>query len=240
MIAHARCCRADEKQARRERIDCTGRRVARRTRARAGLWIGPVLGLLATLCAADGGPPNADEASGVTIVAPHARAVLSGGDVDLICKAAGATLEVDGKAHPWESFKPPLRVAHLKLEPGRHEVRVGAQRVELFVADGSDQGGPEGWPVYAVHPVKDEKGRERCQGCHEVGQHDGLVSVGEVKSYESCFKCHPSVEFEVIHAHPLQPLEPCQMCHALHGSPRDALLKAPIRVLCSECHEAGH
>ncbi len=46
-----------------------------------------------------------------------------------------------------------------------------------------------------------------------------------------------SGSFDVIHSHPLEPIEHCQICHALHGSTREGLLKAPPK-LCADCHDA--
>ena len=62
--------------------------------------------------------------------------------------------------------------------------------------------------------------------------------VGELKDYTACFECHGAVEFDVTHSHPLEPLEHCPMCHALHGSSREGLLKAPVKQLCADCHES--
>ncbi len=62
--------------------------------------------------------------------------------------------------------------------------------------------------------------------------------MGELKSYKACFECHPAVEFEVVHSHPLEPIEHCQMCHGLHASKEEALLKAPVKELCADCHDS--
>ena len=62
--------------------------------------------------------------------------------------------------------------------------------------------------------------------------------MGKLKDYKACFVCHPPVEFEAIHSHPLEPIEHCQDCHTLHSSSREGLLKAPVKKLCMECHDA--
>ncbi len=181
------------------------------------------------------------ESGGVNVVLLSDRSVLLGGKFDLICTAEQATLRVDQRPQRWEPFEPPLRVWRLNLPPGLHALKIGSRPLEVFVADKVDHagehGGPEGWEVCRSHPIKGQ-GADRCGACHEIQQRDGRTSVGRLKSYQACFECHRSVDFDVTHSHPLEPIEHCQMCHQLHGSPRKALLKAPVKQLCAECHES--
>ena len=207
------------------------------TRLRLGLSTGLVLvGLaLGYAVAVPSDEPAKPADDGVLF--PPDRAVLLSGSFDVICKADDTALEVDGKAQPWEPFEPPVHVAHLRLSPGVHELRIGDRRREIVVALNEDEhDGPDDWPLLRHHEMN--RNQDRCGDCHETTEQEGRVVVGELKSYEACFECHEPVEFEATHAHPLEPIEHCQMCHALHGSARKGLLKAPIRKLCHDCHDA--
>ncbi len=148
------------------------------------------------------------------------------------------SLEADGQAVEWEPFSPPLRVAHVSLYPGRNRLQIGDRQLEVFVARTIDKpGAPDGWEVCRTHPMQGQ-GAKRCADCHQTQQTAAGTSVGELKSYKACFECHPAVEFELIHSHPLEPIEHCQMCHSMHGSSRKSLLKAPAKKLCAECHDS--
>jgi predicted CXXCH cytochrome family protein len=171
------------------------------------------------------------------VLFPPDRAVLLSGGFDVICRIDETSLEVDGKPLEWEPFAPPLHVAYVRLSPGMHELRIGQRQREIVVAlNEEEHDGPEDWPILRRHEMN--RFQDRCGDCHETAKQDGRVVVGELKSYEACFECHEPVEFDVTHAHPLEPIEHCQMCHALHGSARKGLLKAPAKQLCLDCHDA--
>ncbi len=184
------------------------------------------------------------DAPGSAVVFPSNHSVLTRGTFDLICKTPDEKLEVDGAAHRWGPFTSPRRSSLLRLDTGYHTIRVGSEEVEVFVAmTPKDHEGPAEWPVVRSHPMKG-KDEERCAACHEIDEPEAPAgaeksySVGRLLSYKACFECHPSVEFDVIHSHPLEPIENCEMCHQLHGSPRKAALKAPVKQLCDACHES--
>ena len=204
------------------------------------LKLGLLLGLLsAFLVLGYAGVVIPEERAAVDdgVLFPPDHAVLLSGSFDVICKADQDVLEVDGKPRAWESFEPPVRVAHLRLPPGVHELRIGDRQRELVVAlNEEEHDGPQNWAIYHRHPMNANE--ERCGDCHQTSEQDERITVGELKSYKACFKCHDSIEFDVTHAHPLEPLEPCQMCHALHGSTHKALLKAPAKKLCADCHDS--
>jgi predicted CXXCH cytochrome family protein len=182
-------------------------------------------------------PENAGKQAAVKLIAPPPRGVLSTGRVDLICKADDAKLEVNGQPSPWEPFAPPVRVSTLDLPPGRNELRVGEQRVELFVLDAPDSPAPpDGWPRWRAHPLAGD-GEKRCEPCHELSRADNQVVLGKAKNHNACFRCHPSKDFPAQHSHPLEPIIHCQMCHATHGSTYPKLLKAPAKKLCNDCHD---
>ena len=198
-----------------------------------GLLSAGLLSVYAAEVASDKENPLAD---GFEMIFPPDRSVLEAGNFDVICKTNGGTLEVDGEVIDWQAFKPPLRVAHVSLYSGRNSLKIGDKQVEVFVAgDPDDPGGPAGWPLVRNHQISRKK---RCTACHETKLQGELTEVGELKSYEACFKCHELVEFEAAHAHPLEPIEHCQMCHSPHRSKEEFLLKAPAKKLCGECHDS--
>jgi len=211
--------------------------MARETRFRLGLSMGLVLaGLVLAYAAATPSQQKAKPKDDGVLFPPD-RAVLLSGSFDVICRTDQKSLEVDGQPREWEPFDPPLHVAHLRLSPGMHEIRIGDQRREVVVALNEDEhDGPADWAIHRRHTMNHEEGR--CADCHQTGKQNGRITVGELKSYEACFQCHQPVDFDVIHSHPLEPIEHCETCHALHGSPRKALLKAPAKKLCADCHDA--
>ena len=171
------------------------------------------------------------------VLFPPNHSVLLTGEVDVICRSKLGELEVEGELIDWEPFES-LGVAHASLYSGRSRIQIGSRTIEVFVARRADEpGGPDGWPLCRSHPI-DGHGQKRCAACHETRPNGDRVRIGRLKSYKACFECHKSVEFELIHSHPLEPIEHCQMCHAIHGSPRKALLKAPVKKLCDKCHES--
>jgi len=171
------------------------------------------------------------------VLFPPDHSVLLSGNFDVICRAEQPSLEVDGRPHDWEPFQSPLRVAHVRLSPGVHELRIGDRRREIVVAlNEEEHDGPDDWPLLRRHQMNANE--NRCADCHETTEQDSRIAVGELKTHEACFECHELLEFEVTHSHPLKPIEHCQMCHALHGSARDSLLKAPAKKLCADCHDS--
>ena len=205
-------------------------------------WAAPaVLLLVAAVLASVRGAMSKEPAkkeAAKTIFPPN-RAVLLSGSFDLIVKASPGGLSVNGKPHQSEPFEPPLCVAHLHLSAGVNELKIGNHKLEIFIARyPGDEDAPTGWPSYKSHPIDELEGTKRCNDCHEHSKWDGQVIVGEWKGYKACLKCHEPVEFEAIHAHPLEPLEPCQMCHAMHGSQEKSLLRAPVKKLCAACHDS--
>ena len=182
--------------------------------------------------------PGEVDGGGVRLVFPPDRSVLVSGELDVICRAEQGALEVEGEQYEWEPFEPPLRVSRVSLYPGPNKLRIGSRQLEVFVAKTADQpGGPEGWQLCRNHPISGQ-GAKRCAACHQTQPRSELTGLGELKSYKACFECHRAVEFEAVHAHPLEPIEHCQMCHSLHSSTRKALLKAPIKELCADCHDS--
>ncbi len=213
----------------------------RSVRLRYGLPAGLVLaGVVLGYAGAVAPEPPAsskEPAKAAGVLFPPNQAVLLKGSFDVICRADKAALEIDGKPYPWESFHPPVYVARVRLAPGLHELRIGSRRREFIVAMNEEEhDGPEEWAHHRFHPIESDD--QRCAHCHQTEKKAGRIAVGELRSYKACLECHPSVQFEAIHSHPLEPIEHCQTCHALHGSSRKGLLKAPVKQLCLDCHDA--
>lgn len=198
----------------------------------------PVSALLAAA------PPPAKppaSASTVQVISPPDRAVLPVGDCHIIVRQApsgsGKTgalrLVVDGKEQAWEPFRPPLYVARVRLSAGRHRIDVGGRRLQVAAAP-ENGNAPAGWERHHAHAIDSER---RCASCHETQSADGLLAVGALRT-GACRDCHAAVDLDAAHSHPMGPLAHCQQCHALHGSPRPALLKAPVKTLCAACHDS--
>ncbi len=185
------------------------------------------------------GGTSSPEKAEKKIVFPPEKAVILSGSFDVVAKGNPAPVSVNGLAVECEAFRSPLRVARVHLSAGMNTIQVGDRKCRLYFARyPDDEDAPRGWPAVKWHPIDEQEGAGRCAECHETKKLDGLVSVGDFLGYKACLKCHKEVEFEAIHAHPLEPLEPCQMCHGIHGSTEKGLLKAPVKKLCAECHES--
>jgi predicted CXXCH cytochrome family protein len=204
------------------------------------LWWLPVLGLCGLVWlghAAVVWPDKAVGGDGGKVVYPPDKGVLLSGTFDVITKTSTEALQLDGRPLKSEPFEPPLRVAHVRVSPGWHELRVGDRRVEFVVAlNEEEHDGPADWPIHRRHPMN--ANANRCGDCHETTARNGQTLVGDLKSYEACFECHKSAEFEEIHEYPLEDHESCQKCHAVHGSISPSLLRAPAKKLCAECHDS--
>ena len=204
---------------------------------RLGLLSLPVLAALTLGYAVAFSPDEPAAPANDGVLFPPDHAVLLSGSFDVIWKGEGAALEIDGKKLEWEAFQPPLHVAHVRLSPGLHELRIGERRRQLVVAlNEEEHDGPEDWPHLRQHQMNANP--NRCADCHANTKQLDRTVVGELRSPDACLECHEPVDFEAAHWHPLEPIEHCETCHALHGSSRDGLLKAPVKKLCTDCHDA--
>jgi len=212
------------------------------SRLRLGRWAGLVLlglGLAyaATVSSEEQAEKTPTPLAPDGILFPPNQAVLLSGTFDVICNGDEAPLEVNGKTYEWEAFHAPLHVARIRLSPGVYDLTVGDRKREIVVALNEDEhDGPEDWVIQRHHKIDRDSGR--CGNCHETKKQDDEMIVGELKSYQACFECHDPIDIDVIHAHPIEPIEHCEICHSLHGSPRKGLLRAPVKKLCNECHDA--
>lgn len=181
----------------------------------------------------------------VRVIFPTDESVVESGRFDLLCvmaepkaaKPRRPSLRVDGRREPWAPYEPPVLLSRLRLRPGRHDIAIGSIRLRVYVAGGSEM--PDDvreWPVYRTHLGMTE-GLEECGVCHKVRARRGRTIVGELMEPAACHECHSPGDFEGAHFHPLDPLASCHTCHALHGSSRPSLLRAPAKMLCAECHD---
>ena len=182
-------------------------------------------------------PDKAADGDASKIVYPPDKAVLLSGTFDVITKTSTQALQLDGRPLKSEPFEPPLRVAHVGVSPGWHELRVGDRLIEFVVAMNEEEhDGPADWPIHRRHPMNADA--DRCSDCHETTARNGHTLVGDLRSHEACFECHQLAEHEDIHDFPLEDHESCQMCHAVHGSNGPSLLKAQVKKLCDKCHDS--
>jgi predicted CXXCH cytochrome family protein len=171
------------------------------------------------------------------ILYPADKTVIVSRNVQVIARMEDGPLLVDGKPQSWDRYAPPVRTVRLHLDPGRHTFELAGAKLEVFLTELRDNPeAPHDWPVLRRHP-RNEDDDDRCAACHQTGRTVGQSRVGDLKTYRACFECHRREEFDSIHCHPLEPLEHCNRCHALHGSVRPSLLKAPEEQLCGECHK---
>ena len=161
------------------------------------------------------------------IVKPPDGAWIRGEEVEIIAKAAGGRLFVDGK--PVEAAEPFPGVYHARVAvpAGRHAVRLespgGLQEV-VFHA-GTIQAGQEVEP-YTDHPPF----QTACTHCHSVSRR------GRFRFSGGCQTCHASEQFIRRHSHEPHELASCGMCHDAHGSSKTNLLVMPVEQACRQCH----
>ena len=137
------------------------------------------------------------------------------------------------RAAPWGAFAEPLKVAHVRLDPGQHEIRIGDRKLTVRIGG---KGESEGWETYSMHPTA-ARGIG-CGNCHQTSERGGQTVIEAPKPFSNCMECHKATAFEAAHSHPLDPLKSCGSCHHLHGAPGKSLLKAPVKKLCADCHES--
>jgi len=146
-------------------------------------------------------------------------------------------LRVDGTVTPWEPYAPPVLLATVELAPGLHELAVGTQTLRVYVrgeATSADQ--PTDWGTIRSH-ADSAAGALACAACHETHEEGGRAAVGPPQEPQACLVCHSADDFAGIHFHPLEPIANCHRCHALHGSTAASLLRAPVKQLCTACHQ---
>ena len=179
------------------------------------------------------------------VIFPAEQCIVESGKLELLCVIPGSVpsvasripLRVDGKPRSWEPYQTPILLSRLELAPGWHDVTIGVKHLRIFVLNSTEADrAPRGWPVLKSHPGGNN-GWKDCAVCHQVTDEDGRAAVGDPEDSSICFQCHSSVEFELTHLHTEAPFASCEVCHAIHGSSRPSLLIAPVKELCTLCHD---
>lgn len=85
------------------------------------------------------------------------------------------------------------------------------------------------------HPIRENK--VICSDCHSPHGSAGPASLKQFTINENCYNCHAEKRGPFLWEH--QPAsEDCTLCHNVHGSNHQALLKKPGPQLCQQCHSS--
>jgi predicted CXXCH cytochrome family protein len=155
---------------------------------------------------------------GPRILRPADGAALPPGPIVVIARGT-SSLQFDGK---------PLSVqagsATITPSAGRHELRLGDQKVQFFVGPAA----PAEFRPYRLHPPAEAA----CSTCHAI--RDGAWEFRGAEA--SCFGCHDAKKFPVGHTHNAEVLSECGLCHDPHGSAEKFHLKLKRETACKQCH----
>ena len=167
----------------------------------------------------------------VKIVSVTDQSVRLSGHIDVIYRGQPLPLEVDAKPVEWEpDFAAPVQVGHLHLSPGMHQLKIGDESVEFCVAlNELEHDAPSEWQIHRTHTMSNDE--DRCAECHKTEDRNGKIRVGLLDVPQRCMDCHEPDELAEPHQDFLEPLPKCNTCHALHGSPYEALLNAPEKLI---------
>lgn len=174
-------------------------------------------------------PNGTGPARKATIVFPPDKVVLLHGRFHLIYVGPAAELRIDGRRCAWEELSEPVRVAAVRLSPGMHSLSVDSQVQRVVVAlNEMEHDGPANWPIWRYHPIRNDPG---CADCHR--SFSSSASFPEPHVPNACLECHSPEQLQAVEPHRPEPIQDCRRCHAMHGSPHKALLKAPTEELRS-------
>lgn len=88
------------------------------------------------------------------------------------------------------------------------------------------------------HPVR--HGKMGCSDCHNPHGSTATAALIRPTLNQTCFTCHAEKRGPLLWEH-APVAEDCSLCHAAHGTVRQALLNKPAPLLCQQCHSpAGH
>jgi len=83
------------------------------------------------------------------------------------------------------------------------------------------------------HPVPE--GQMSCSDCHNAHGSAGPVLMKRDSVVETCYACHMEKRGPFVHNH--QPVsENCAICHDVHGTTAENMLKVRQPFLCQTCH----
>jgi DmsE family decaheme c-type cytochrome len=88
------------------------------------------------------------------------------------------------------------------------------------------------------HPVR--FGEMGCSDCHNGHGSTNVAMLIKPTINQTCYSCHAEKRGPLLWEH-APVAEDCSLCHATHGSVRNALLNKSPPFLCQQCHSvAGH
>lgn len=83
------------------------------------------------------------------------------------------------------------------------------------------------------HPVVE--GKMTCSDCHSAHGSAGPKLMKRDSVVETCYTCHMEKRGPFVHEH--QPVtEDCAICHEVHGTTAESMLKTRQPFLCQTCH----
>ena len=178
------------------------------------------LAALAGLTAAAG-------AQGGTIIKPRDGTWIRSEEVEVIARAEGANLHLDGKPVPAEELFPGVVHARVQVSAGQHVLRLeSAEGVhEVRFHSGTETPRNTGAPFVDHPPIRIE-----CTHCHSVSRR------GRFRFGGGCQACHGEEQFIHTHSHQPHELASCGMCHDAHGSSVAKHLVLPPEQACKQCH----
>ena len=176
--------------------------------------------------AALAGLTGAAGAEGGTIVKPRDGTWIRSEEVEVVAKAAGANLHLNGKPIPAEELFPGVLHARVQVLAGQHVLRLESDEGVHEVRFHSGTAAPRnaGAP-FVDHPAV----RIECTHCHSVSRR------GRFRFGGGCRACRGAEQF--IHTHSRQPheLASCGMCLEAHGSSDAKHLVLPPEQACKQC-----
>lgn len=166
-------------------------------------------------------------ADGGAIVKPRDGSWIRSEKVEIIAKAAGAHLRMDGKPVEATEVFPGVFRATVPVSAGRHflQLEFAEGSHEVHFHSGPDP--PSSNVAQFVHhpPVQTE-----CAHCHTVSRR------GRFRFSGGCQTCHGEEQFIHTHSHQPHELASCGMCHDAHGSSVAHHLVLPREQACKQCH----
>ena len=88
----------------------------------------------------------------------------------------------------------------------------------------------------STHPVR--FGLMACSDCHNAHGTTTVAMLNQPTVNQTCFACHAEKRGPMLWEH-APVAEDCTLCHASHGSVRNALLKKTPPLLCQQCHSVA-
>lgn len=162
-----------------------------------------------------------------TIVKPRDGTWIRSEEVEVIARAAGASLHLDGKLVAADEPFPGVLHARVPVAAGPHVLRLasaeGAHEVRFH--SGAEAPADAGAPFVDHPPLRIE-----CTHCHSVSRR------GRFRFGGGCQACHGEEQFIHTHSHQPHELASCGMCHDAHGSSVAKHLVLPPEQACKQCH----